>query len=185
MTGLAEPICKPHSQVDSWYALRVRCHAEKSVDRALTCKGYESYLPLYRKKSRWSDRHITLDAVLFPGYVFCRVDLNHRWPVLNTPGVVDIVRCGIECAAISDYEIEMVRAVVRSGIAAVQWPFLGQGDRVRINHGPLEGLEGLIVREKNMYRVVISIGLLQSSVAVEIDRDWIEPAPAVLLRRTA
>jgi transcription antitermination factor NusG len=139
----------------------------------LQSKGYEQYLPVYRRRQRWSDRIVETDRPLFPGYVFCRFDARKRLPIVSTPGVVSVVGFGSEPAPISDSEIEAVRAILRSGLAAEPCPFLREGQRIRVRRGSLEGLEGILLKKKSDWRIVVSVAMLQRSVAVEIDREWI------------
>jgi transcription antitermination factor NusG len=161
-----------------WYAIRVRSNAEKTVFNALGHKGYDPYLPLYRKRTQWSDRVKDLECALFPGYVFCPLDLAHRHALLSTPGVVSLVGFGGTAVPIPASEIESVRTAVSSGLPSVPWPFIKEGDRVRVCRGSMKGLEGLLVQDRGRCRVLVSVELLQRSIAVEIDRDWVEPLAA-------
>jgi transcription antitermination factor NusG len=142
---------------------------------SLRSKEYEEFLPLYRSRNRWSDRLREVTVPLFPGYVFCRFDPARRLPIITTPGVVSVVGLGKTPQPVDPAEIEAIQALVRSGLPAVPWPYLRAGALVRIEHGALEGIEGILTAVKNEYRVVLSITLLHRSVAVEIDRGWIRP----------
>jgi transcription antitermination factor NusG len=159
-----------------WYAIRVRPRAEKLVAAALRGKEYEEFLPLYPKRSRWSDRVKVIDCPLFPGYVFCRGSLAGHAPLVTTPSVIGILTFGGKPAIISEQEIDAVKTVLRSGFSAEPWLYLRDGDRVRIVSGSLAGIEGLLVRSKNEWRVVLSVDVLCRSIAVEVDRHWLEPA---------
>jgi transcription antitermination factor NusG len=141
----------------------------------LSGKGYEAYLPLYRSKHRWSDRLKQLDLPLFPGYLFCRFEVRNRLPVLTTPGVIGVLGAGKTPIPVDDEEIEAIRAVLRSGLTAEPWPFLSVGSKVYVEAGPLAGVEGIITNTDKVYRLVVSVSLLQRSVAVEIDRAWARP----------
>ena len=156
-----------------WYGIRTKSNHERVAAIVLQSKGYENYLPVYRCRRRWSDRIVESDQPLFPGYFFCRFDAKKRLPIMSTPGVVSVIGCGNESASIPDAEIEAVRAVLNSGFAAEPCPFLREGQRVRVTRGSLEGLEGILIRKKTDWRMVISIAMLQRSVAVEVDREWI------------
>jgi transcription antitermination factor NusG len=158
-----------------WYAVRVRSNAEKIVHEALTSKKYESFLPTYRSRRRWSDRIKESDAPLFPGYTFCRFDASKRLPILMTPGVVSIISSSQGPIEVDERELASVRSMILSGRLVSPWPFLRQGQFVLVEQGPLTGVEGIIVRFKNQYRLVVSMSLLQRSVAVEIDRAWVRP----------
>jgi transcription antitermination factor NusG len=162
-------------ECSNWYAVRVRPRSEKVVAAALHDKEYEEFLPLYRKRSRWSDRIKDIDLPLFPGYVFCRAKLAGRPPLITTPSVIGILSFGNKPAMISDQEIEAVRTVIRSGVNAEPWPYLREGQQVRIQHGALAGIEGILVRAKSDWRVVLSVEALGRSVAVEIYREWAAP----------
>jgi transcription antitermination factor NusG len=158
-----------------WYAIRIRSRWEKIVAGALRSKGYDEFLPLYRKRTRWSDRVQEVDLPLFPGYVFCRSDLSGRPPLVTTPGVIGILGFGGSPAIISPLEIERVKAVIRSGASAGPWPYLCEGQRVRILGGALTGVEGILIRAKGDWRVVLSVAALGRSIAVEVDRDLAMP----------
>ena len=167
----AQPAAAPHP----WYALQVRPRHEKCATIVLLGKGIEAYPALYRTSRRWSDRNQDVELPLFPGYVFSRFDASRRLPILTTPGVMSIVRFNRHPAEIAEVEIAAVQRLIRSGLPARPWPFLKVGQRVRVAQGSLSGMEGLVVREKGELRLVISVNLLQRSVAVEIERDWICP----------
>jgi transcription antitermination factor NusG len=159
----------------SWYALQIRSKLGSVANATLCGKGYETYLPLYRSRRRWSDRVKQLDLPLFPGYLFCRFNERQRLPILTAPGVIGIVGAGKTPIPVDDEEIEAIRAVLRSGLAAQPWPFLQVGSKVYIERGPLTGLEGIIANTDKVYRLIVSVNLLQRSVAVEIDREWARP----------
>jgi len=145
------------------------------VAASLRSKGFEEFLPLYRSRNRWSDRVQDVDLPLFPGYVFCRLQPSSRLPVLTTPGVVSIIGSGKSPQPVEPEELAAIQALVRSGLPAIPWPFLTTGDRVRIEHGALEGVEGILTAVKKESRIVLSVTLLQRSVAVEVDRNFIRP----------
>jgi len=159
----------------SWYALQIRSKLGSLASATLCGKGYEAYLPLYRCGRRWSDRVKQLDLPLFPGYLFCRFDVCDRLPILTTPGVISVVGAGKTPVPVDEEEIEAIRAVLRSGLVAQPWPFLQVGSKVYIERGPLAGVEGIITNTRKVYRLVVSVNLLQRSVAVEIDREWARP----------
>jgi len=157
-----------------WFGIEVHSRRESRVVDEFAIRGLDFFLPTRRIKRRWSDRIKVLDVPLFPGYVFSRFDIADRLRVLNCPGVSKIVGAGNVPVAIEEGEIDAIKALVASGVVLTPWPYLRAGQRVRIEHGPLEGLEGLVVRAREgSLRVVVSVTLLQRSVAAEIERDWI------------
>jgi len=171
----------PHRQ---WFALRVRPRSEKVVAGSLRHKGCEEFLPLYRQKRRWSDRTAEVDLPLFPGYVFSRFDVRERLPILMIPGVMHVVGIGKAPLAVDDREIEALRLLVSSQLPLEPWPFRHIGRPVRIVSGPLAGAEGLLESVKARQRLVVSVTILQRSVAVEVfeDNAWpISPLDMPLL----
>jgi transcription antitermination factor NusG len=174
----------PAQTIHSWYAVRVRPRFERLVSTSLSGKGYVEYLPLYNSRRTWSDRSKDLDLPLFPGYLFCRFDVDVRMPILTTPGVISVVGIGRIPVAIPDPEVEAIRTMIRSGLHLQPWPQLTVGSRVVIERGPLQGLEGVAVDLKKKYRLFVSVPLLHRSVSVEIDREWVRPLPAVTTLRS-
>jgi transcription antitermination factor NusG len=158
-----------------WFALQVRSRYEHIVATHLDGRGYERFLPLYKSRRRWSDRFKEIEQPLFQGYVFCRLDPFNRLPVLTTPGVTSIVGAGKIPIPIDDAEITSIQVAVRSGLRIEPWQFLQIGQRVRMNYGPLCGLEGILVDVRGRHHLMLSVTLLQRSIAVQVDRDWVSP----------
>jgi transcription antitermination factor NusG len=158
-----------------WYALQVRPRYEKIIASTLLSKGYDGFLPLYCHRSRWSDRVKEIHLPLFPGYLFCRFDLNKRLPILVTPGVIRVVGIGKTLYPVDECEIAALQAIVLSGLQAQPWSYLNMGQKVRIELGALAGVEGILIALKGSSKLVVSVSLLQRSVAVEIDKDWVIP----------
>lgn len=166
---------KPESLAERfpWYGIRTRSNHEKVAAIVLRGKGYEPYLPVYHLSRRRSDAVAKSEYPLFPGYVFCRFDVKKRLPILMTTGVISVLGFGKEPAPIPDEEIEAVRAVLHSGLAAEPCAYLREGQRVRVTHGSLDGVEGILLKKKNQLRMVISVTMLQRSISIEIDGDWL------------
>jgi transcription antitermination factor NusG len=158
-----------------WYALQVRPRFERIVASALLSKGYEGFLPLYTQRRRWSDRVKQVQLPLFPGYLFCRFDLNRRLPILITPGVMHIVGIGGTPCPVDEQEIHAVQAIVVSNLQAEPWNCFSVGQTVRIELGVLAGVEGILVGVKESRKLIVSVSLLRRSVAVQIDESWVVP----------
>lgn len=161
-------------QFASWFAVTVKPQHEKAVAAQLTAKGLEGYVPLYPARRRWSDRLQTVDLPLFPRYVFARFGLAERVSVVTIPSVTSIVSFGGKPCAMDEGEIEAIRRMLASGLPVAPWPFLKIGQRVRISGGSMDNLEGILVREKTGYRVVVNVQLLNRAVSVEIDRSQVK-----------
>jgi len=158
-----------------WFALQVRSRYENIAAGHLTGKGFECFLPKYKTRRRWSDRFQEVECPLFPGYVFCRLNPLDRLPIRITPGVILIVGQGKTPEPIDETEIAAIQSAVKSGLPSQPYPFLQIGQRVRINDGPLWGLEGVLLDFKGHNRLVLSVTLLRRSVAVQIEDAWLTP----------
>ena len=154
-----------------WFALAVKSLHERVVAECLQSKHFEAYLPVCQRTRRWSDRWKTIERPIFPGYVFCRFNPNDRLPILKTPGVTQIVGYSRVPVPVDEGEIEAIRTLVASGVPNFPCAYLEVGSRVRIEAGALRGLEGILTDVKGKRRLVLSITLLQRSVAVEIDSE--------------
>ena len=157
-----------------WYAVYTWANHEKRVATQIQVRGIDKFLPVYRSVRCWSDRRVSLDLPLFPGYVFVRLALRDRLRVLQIPGVVRFVGFNGQPAALPDEEMNILRFGLTWRLRAEPHPFLTVGRRVRITAGPLAGLAGTLARKKGNLRVVVSLEIIQRSVAVEVDAAEIE-----------
>lgn len=158
-----------------WYAAYTNPRHEKAVASQLEGNRVEYFLPLYQSVRRWKDRRKQIELPLFPGYIFVHVALKDRLQVLRLPGVVQFVSFSGQPAVLPGAEIESLRNRLSRGLRAEPHPYLKVGRRVRVHSGPMSGMEGILVRRKEKFRVVLSIDLIQRSVAVEVDESEIEP----------
>ncbi len=161
--------------VERWYAVSVRLRHEKQVTRHLEYRGVNYLLPVYRSARRWKDRRKELDMALFPGYVFVNLNLRDRLGVLQVPGVVQFVTFQGQPAALPESEIRALESSMSAGLRPQPHPYLYQGRRVRVKRGPLVGTEGIMIRRKERFRLVLSIDLIMRSVMLEVDEADVEP----------
>src|SRR5580693_6915184 len=140
-----------------WFALGVKPRFDKAVARMLESKGFETLLPLYKKRHRYAARCKVAELPLFPGYVFCRFNVLTRLPILTTPGVTQILGTGNIPTALSEEEILSLRAAIQAGFPLHPFPFVQAGERVRIDQGALRGVVGLVVKIKGSLRVILSV----------------------------
>ena len=170
-----------------WFAVHVRSNFERFVAAVLHSKGYNEFLPTYRRRRQWSDRVKEQDLPLFPGYLFCRFDYQNRLPIISTSGVVCIAGLGRDPVPMQRQQLEAIWRITHCELSVSPWPLLEVGDRVLMTGGPLRGIEGLLIESKSSYRLVVSVTLLQRSVSVEVDHDWIQPLVEVhpIARRLA
>src|SRR5229473_136722 len=162
-----------HNQQWPWFAILARTGREKTANLLLENAGYECFLPISKCMRRWSDRMKEVEVPLFPGYLFCRMNPHNRLPVLMTPGVIQIVGVGKTPIPVEEKEIEAIQRVQKSGLSAMPWPYMQVGHVARIEDGPLRGLTGIVIKIKSGMKLVLSVNLLQRSVAVELDRSWV------------
>ncbi len=158
----------------AWYAVYTRHQHEKVIARILASKGFETLLPLCQTVRRWKDRTKSLSLPLFPCYVFLHGGIERRLDILTTPGIHALVSNAGTPIAIPTSEIDAIRRAVESGAPVEPHPYLKCGEWVRVKSGSLEGIEGILVRKKSGYRLVLSVVMLGKAAAVEVDGFEIE-----------
>ena len=161
-----------------WYAVTTQPRHEKAVAQQLTAKSIETFLPTLTLSSQWKDRKVLIERPLFPSYVFTRIDLKDRHHVFSVPSVLRMLAFNGTPAAIDEAEIAAVRLSLSSDQKSEPHPYLKSGELVRVKFGSLRGLEGIVTRNKSQCRIIVSISLLQQSIATEIDADLLEPIGA-------
>jgi transcription antitermination factor NusG len=158
-----------------WWALYTRHQHEKVVADTLAAKGFEVFLPLYESTRRWRDRKKVLSLPLFPCYLFVRGGIDRKLQVVTTPGIHMILYHGERVATIPEQEIEAIQRAVDGPYRVEPHPFLKCGMRVRVTRGALDGVEGILIRKKNLCRLILSVDMLAQSVAVEVEATDVEP----------
>ena len=161
--------------VDNWFAIRTDANCERRIATALEGKGFESYLPMMWTFRTWGKRTRKVQRPLFAGYVFARFDPLRRLPVLTTPGVAYIVGTGTGPSPVDPEELAGIRRIFESETAAEPYPYLVEGTWVALEDGPLRGLRGRLVSTGNELGLIVSVTLLQRSVAVRVERRWVRP----------
>ena len=159
-----------------WYVAYTSANHEKSVAEQLGVREVEHFLPLYASVRRWKDRRVTLQMPLFPGYVFVRFALRNRFQLLQIPGVVHLVSFGGHPAPLQEEDIRAIQNCLSHRNHVEPHPYLQTGRRARVKSGPLQGLEGIVLRRKNRTRFILSFDLIMRSVAVEIEETDLAPA---------
>jgi transcription antitermination factor NusG len=177
---LAPSIETAESFSRAWFAAYTGSCQEKRVAHQFSARNIEFFLPVYRNVSRWKNGlKVVIERPLFPSYVFVKVARNERVGVLQVPGVVSIVGAGREPVSLPTHEIETLRHGVN--LCHVEpHSYLNVGSRARVCRGPLEGLSGIVLRTKNSCRLVLSLELIRKSVAVEVNKEDLEPDECLL-----
>lgn len=174
-----EPVCTAVSLSRQWFATYTTPRHEKYVSEMLTERGIETFLPLYRTARQWKKSSpVVLELPLFPTYVFVRIDRHARGVVLAMPGVLSIVGSSKEPWPLPDLEIDALQRGMQTRKVEPH-PYLKVGERVRVKAGMMTGVEGILVRKKNEFRVVLTLDAIMQSVSVEVDADDLDPACAV------
>lgn len=158
----------------SWFALHACAQHEKRIAAELHRRCIENFLPLVRSVRQWKDRRVYLDTPLFPGYLFVRIALQEKLQALQVPGVVRLVGFAGQPHALPDDEVAALRAGISAGLNLQRHPFLTVGCRVRLIRGPLTGFSGILLRKKNVCRVVLSLNLIAQSASVEVSVNDVE-----------
>jgi len=169
-----------HEYGSAWYALQVRRRFEKIVSRTLHSKGYDEFLPLYHGFRRSSEGTKQIELPLFPGYVFCRFDFLNRLQILTVPGVNAVAGFGPRVTPIAESELDSLRTVLNSGRACAPCPFIADGTRARVESGPLAGTEGFVTALDNKLRLVVSVTMIQRSLAVDVESETLKTLPEVV-----
>jgi len=165
----APPLCVEAPAEMQWYAAYTSANHEKCVAQQLEWRSVEHFLPVYESVRRWKDRRVRLQLPLFPGYVFVRLALRDRLRVLAVPGVARMVGFNGHPTPVPAVDIEAIRACLAGNRDMQPHPYVRCGQRVRVLSGPLAGFSGIVVRQKNRTRFVVSFDVLERSVAVEMD----------------
>jgi transcription antitermination factor NusG len=167
--GVPIEISQEQEAQGSWFALSVTVRHEKLVSDLLRNKGFETFLPLHRRRHQYGRRFREFEVPLFPGYLFCHTNPTRRLPIMTTPGVIRIVGAGRTPIAVDDTEITSLKKAVEAGVALAPHHFWKSGQIGRISTGPLAGVEGVVVKSKQSMRLILCVTLLQRAVMLEID----------------
>jgi transcription antitermination factor NusG len=159
-----------------WFAVYTTCRHEKRIAQHFELRQIEHYLPLYRSERRWRDgSRVTLDLPLFPGYIFVHIQKSERVSVLSVPGTLAVVGgTGREPAAVPESAIEALRAGLAERTVEPH-PLLRVGEQARVRSGAFAGMQGVVLRKKNGFRVVLTLELIMQSIAVEMSEHDLEP----------
>ncbi len=161
-----------------WFAACTRSRHEKMVADQLRGKGVEFFLPLGHTVRRWQSRMAEVDLPLFPGYVFVRIPLQDRLQVLTVPGVAYLVASAGQPLPVPEEQVLTLRERLAAGVLAEPHPYLAVGSRVRVRRGPLADLEGVLLRKHGQSRLVVSVDIIQRSIALHVEACDVEPLPA-------
>lgn len=158
-----------------WLCVQVKSGGECRSALGLRERGYETFVPVFEQKRRWSDRVKIVQVPLFTGYVFLRFNAASSWPAVSAPGVLRFVGTGKTPTPIEDSEIEALQVTIQTGLHYGPCAFLEVGQEVEVRLGPFTSLRGKIVQFKNKQRLILSVNLIQKSVLVEVDGYEIVP----------
>jgi transcription antitermination factor NusG len=157
----------------AWYVLKTRVGGEMAAVSTLRGRGFAPYCPMQKQRRRYTDRIKIVDVAAFPGYVFCQFNVQHKLPIISCPGVEYIVGFADGPTPVPDEELNNVRRMIDAGASAVR--SIVRGERVRVTHGALEGIEGILVRDVSGDRLVVSVNLLNQGASLLINQDQVCP----------
>ncbi len=161
-----------------WFPLYVRARHEKTVRDELEDRGYEVYLPLVKRRKRWSDRYKTIESPLFSGYLFIRIDRRLKYYVLDIPGVLGFITFMGEMACIPDFQIDFIRRMLeRPETFEVINKVIKTGHHVRVISGPFIGMKGIVKELKNKSRFYLAIDHIQHTISIEVSEYDLELIP--------
>jgi len=163
-----------------WFAVQTRYRYEQRIADDLSAKGLENYLPILSEVHEWKDRRKQVNVPAFGGYLFVRFEptLCNRVRMLETAGIVRLLGNGGQPEAVPETEIDSLRRSLNSGARCTRHPYLATGTLLRIERGPLSGLEGRLVRTANALRLVVCVASVGQAIAVEVAREDVSPIEA-------
>lgn len=165
-----------------WYAIYTKPRHEKRVAEQLIQKSVQTLLPVYECVRRWKNGRHRVQFPLFPGYAFVRIDLKDRLEVMKVPGVVRLVGSDRGPIPLPNEEIEGLRRGLAAGVDVLPHPYLTVGRRIRVVSGPLQGMRGIMIRQKSHFRIVVSLDLIMQSIRADVDVADVRPDEEVSLR---
>ena len=158
-----------------WLAVYTRPRHEKTVEKELQKKEFEVYLPMLKERRKWSDRKKWVEFPMFRSYVFVRTKINNTQFVLQTPGVVKVIKFGEEVAVVRNESIEAIKLMIEGGYNPEPLNYFIKGDPVEVKDGPLKGLVGEVIRLDKNDRLVVRVEAIQHSISIQIDRGFLQP----------
>ena len=158
-----------------WVVVYTRPRHEKAVEKEFQKKGFEVYLPILKERRKWSDRKKWVEFPLFRSYIFVRIEIKNALFVLQTLGVVKVVKFGGEVAVVQDESIKAIKLMIEGGYNPEPLNYFIQGDPVEVKDGPLKGLVGEVIRLDKNDRLVVRVDAIQHSISIQIDRGFLKP----------
>jgi len=159
-----------------WIAVYTKPRHEKTVEKQLLKKGFEVYLPILKERRKWSDRKKWVEFPLFRSYIFVRTEIKNALYVLQTIGVVKVVKFGGEVAVVQDESIRAIQLMIEGGYNPEATDYYLKGDPVEVKDGPLKGLIGEVTRVDNHDRLLVRVDAIQHSVSIQIERAYLKPS---------
>ena len=163
-----------NEQNKKWIAVYTKPRHEKTVEKELQKKGFEVYLPLLKQRRKWSDRKKWVEFPLFRSYIFVKTEIKNALFVLQTLGVVKVVKFGGEVAVIQNDSIQAIKLMIEGGYMPEATDYFVKGDPVEVKDGPLKGLVGEVIRVDNHDRLLVRVDAIQHSVSVQINRAFLK-----------
>jgi len=158
-----------------WLAVYTKPRHEKAVEKEFQKKGFEVYLPMLKERRKWSDRKKWVEFPMFRSYVFVRIKIKNTLFVLQTPGVVKVIKFGEEVAVVRNESIEAIKLMIEGGYNPEPLNYFIKGDPVEVKDGPLKGLVGEVIRLDKNDRLVVRVDAIQHSISIQIDRGFLKP----------
>jgi len=173
------PIMATDAQQNPWYVLMVRSNHEKRIAQGLNDRGIDHFLPCYHSVRQWKDRRVTLEFPLFPSYVFVRIPHQERLRALAIPHVFSFLGTATSLSSVPEEEVDSMRRGVQCGKAEPH-PYLTVGEQVVVTEGPMCGITGILLRQQNNTRVVVSVQSIARSFVLDVDAASVQPATSPL-----
>ena len=157
-----------------WIAVYTKPRHEKIVEKELRNKGFRVYLPMLKEKRKWSDRKKWIDLPLFKSYIFVLTDIKNALFILQTIGVVRVIKFGKEIAVIKDENIKAIKLMIKGGYSPIAIDYFEKGESVEVKEGPLKGLVGEVKRIDSQDRLLVKVDAIQHSISIQINRAFLK-----------
>ena len=158
-----------------WLAVYTKPRHEKVVEKEFQKKGFEVYLPMLKERRKWSDRKKWVEFPMFRSYVFVRTKIKNTLFVLQTPGVVKVIKFGEEVAVVRNESIEAIKLMIEGGYNPEPLNYFIKGDPVEVKDGPLKGLVGEVIRLDKNDRLLVRVDAIQHAISIQINRGFLKP----------
>ena len=161
------------SDSKKWIAVYTKPRHEKFVEKELKKKGVDVYLPMLKERRKWSDRKKWVSFPLFSSYIFVKIEIKNALIILQTIGVVKLVKFNNKVAIVPEQSIQNIRLMIEGGYNPEPTDYFIKGNPIKVKDGPLKGIVGEVINVDKKDRLVIRVDAIQHSISIKINRSYL------------